>query len=146
MTGSRVILIAEDDEGHVELIERAFERAGLDYPRRHFATGEAILAFLLGQAEESAAPHTEYIVLLDINMPDIDGIEVLRRIKDHPKLRLLPVIMLTTSDDPREIEQCYNLGCSQYLIKPIDYDRLTDALHTLGLFLQNVTLPEFPAC
>jgi CheY-like chemotaxis protein len=73
-------------------------------------------------------------------MPKIDGIEVLRRIKSDPDLRDIPVMMLTTTDDPREVEQCYQLGCSVYITKPIDFSKFAETLHRLGLFVQIVKI------
>jgi CheY-like chemotaxis protein len=84
----------------------------------------------------------EIVVLLDINMPRIDGVEALRQIKGDPHLRTTPVIMLTTTDDPREIDRCYELGCNVYVTKPVDYDGFMEALRRLGFFLQIVKRPR----
>jgi CheY-like chemotaxis protein len=73
-------------------------------------------------------------------MPRLDGVEVLRRIKSDPDLETMPVIMLTTTDDPREVERCYELGCNVYITKPVDYAAFVEAICRLGLFLQVVTL------
>jgi CheY-like chemotaxis protein len=81
------------------------------------------------------------LVLLDIKMPRVDGIEVLRQIKADPRTALIPVIMLTTTDDPREIQRCYELGCSVYITKPVDYQGFVEAIKRLGLFLQVVRVP-----
>ena len=75
-------------------------------------------------------------------MPRVDGVEVLRQIKSDPRTALIPVIMLTTTDDPREIQRCYELGCSVYITKPVDYQGFVEAIKRLGLFLQVVRLPE----
>ena len=82
------------------------------------------------------------LLLLDINMPRLDGVEVLRRIKADPETAKIPVIMLTTTDDPREVERCYELGCSVYLTKPVEYDGFIEAINRLGLFLQVVKVPR----
>ena len=82
------------------------------------------------------------VVLLDINMPRIDGIEALRQIKADPALRQVPVIMLTTTDDPRDVNRCYELGCNVYITKPIAYDAFIEAIQRLGLFLQIVKPPR----
>jgi CheY-like chemotaxis protein len=81
------------------------------------------------------------LLLLDINMPFVDGIEVLRQIKAEELTAKMPVIMLTTTDDPREIQRCYELGCSVYITKPVEYDSFVEAVKRLGLFLQIVTVP-----
>ena len=82
-----------------------------------------------------------YLVLLDIRMPKVDGIEVLRRIKVDAELRKVPVIMLTTTDDAREVERCHQLGCNVYIQKPIDYDKFTEAIRRLGLFMPLMLVP-----
>src|SRR5205823_2243720 len=81
------------------------------------------------------------VLLLDINMPRVDGVEVLRRLKSDPRTAMLPVIMLTTTDDPREVEKCYQIGCNVYITKPVEYDAFVEAVKRLGFFLQVVRLP-----
>jgi CheY-like chemotaxis protein len=82
-----------------------------------------------------------YLILLDIRMPKVDGIEVLRRVKADPDLRKIPVIMLTTTDDHREVERCHQLGCSVYIQKPVDYDKFAEAIRRLGLFVTLLLVP-----
>jgi CheY-like chemotaxis protein len=133
------ILIVDDDEGHAILIQENLEAAGLNNRIVHFRDGQAILDFF---ASMPSGTHETYLVLLDIRMPKIDGIEVLRRLKTDPGLSKLPVIMLTTTDDTREVERCYALGCSVYIQKPVDYERFAEAIRRLGLFVTLVLLPE----
>lgn len=133
------ILIVDDDEGHAILIRENLEAAGLNNPIEHFRDGEAVLDFFAGRPKGA---HESFLVLLDIRMPKVDGIEVLRRLKADAKLSKLPVIMLTTTDDTREVERCYELGCSVYIQKPVDYDRFAEAIRRLGLFVTLVLLPE----
>lgn len=133
------ILIVDDDEGHAILIRENLEAAGLNNPIKHFGDGQAILDFF---ANRPQGAHETYLVLLDIRMPKIDGIEVLRRLKGDPELSKLPVIMLTTTDDMREVERCYELGCNVYIQKPVDYERFAEAIRRLGLFVSLALLPE----
>ena len=133
------ILIVDDDEGHAILIRENLEAAGLNNPIEHFRDGQAVLDFF---ARRPKGTHESFLVLLDIRMPKVDGIEVLRRLKADPELAKLPVIMLTTTDDTREVERCYELGCSVYIQKPVDYDRFAEAIRRLGLFVTLVLLPE----
>ena len=107
MTTEPTILIVDDDEGHAILIRENLEAAGLSNRIRHFRDGQAILDFFF---KDRPTPGDAFLVLLDIRMPKVDGIEVLRRIKSDPNLRRLPVIMLTTTDDSREIARCHELG------------------------------------
>ena len=133
------ILIVDDDEGHAILIRENLEAAGLDNRFQHFRDGQAILDFF---ASRPRGAHETYLLLLDIRMPKVDGIEVLRRLKADADLAKLPVIMLTTTDDTREVERCYALGCSVYIQKPVDYERFAEAIRRLGLFVSLVLLPE----
>ena len=81
-------------------------------------------------------------MLLDLKMPRVDGFEVLRRLKTSPSTAAVPVIVLTTTDDPREIARCYELGCNVYITKPVDYQAFVEAINRLGLFLQVVRIPD----
>jgi CheY-like chemotaxis protein len=137
-----VILIADDDTGHARLIEKNLRRAGLTNEIRRFDDGQQILDFLFQRNGEARSADTPYMLLLDIRMPKIDGIEVLRQIKGDAELRKIPVSMLTTTDDPREVERCHALGCSNYLVKPVDYEKFSDAMRQLGLFISLVQVPE----
>jgi CheY-like chemotaxis protein len=90
-------------------------------------------------------PNTAYVLLLDIRMPKMDGTQVLKKLKEHPELRKMPVVMITTTDDPREVEKCHELGCNNYITKPIDYDSFVNTIRQLGLFLAVVRVPEINA-
>jgi CheY-like chemotaxis protein len=138
-----VILIAEDDDGHATLIERNLRRAGVKNQVLRFADGQAVLDFLLRNgAGPHREPHTPYILLLDIRMPKIDGVEVLRQVKGSDELKKLPIIMLTTTDDPQEVDRCHSLGCSIYITKPVEYDSFVEGIMKLGGFLVVVKVPS----
>lgn len=142
MNNPPVILIVEDDEGHAILIRQNLEAIGLKNQIEHFQDGQAALDFLLRRGPGRVRAHRqEYLVLLDIRMPKVDGIEVLRQIKLHPELRKLPVIMLTTTDDSREVDRCHQLGCSVYIQKPVDYEKFADAIRRLGMFIPLLQIP-----
>ena len=133
------ILIVEDDEGHAILIRENLEAAGVTYAIEHFRDGQVVLDFLA-----SGRPRSDetFILLLDIRMPKIDGIEVLRRMKANEKWRTIPVIMLTTTDDAREVQRCHELGCSGYIQKPVDYDKFAEAIRRIGLFVPLLLVPQ----
>jgi len=135
------ILLAEDDLGHARLIQRNLARVGLVNQVQHVSDGQYALDYIYRQGDHKDRPSgVPLLAILDVKMPRIDGIEVLRRIKSDPALETMPVIMLTTTDDPREIEKCYELGCNVYITKPVEYAAFVEAICRLGLFLQVVTL------
>lgn len=138
-----VILVAEDDDGHARLIEKNLTRAGLNNPIIRFDNGQAVLDFLFRRGTGShRADEAPYLLLLDIRMPQVDGIEVLRQIKLDAELRKIPVIILTTTDDPREVERCHSIGCASYIVKPVDYTKFAEAIKGLGLYISLVQVPE----
>jgi CheY-like chemotaxis protein len=133
----------EDDEGHARLIERNIRRAGVNNELMAFSNGTDALAFLLGpnQSGEVSAKK-QLLVLLDLNLPDMTGISILEKIKANPHTRRSPVIVLTTTDDAREIQRCYDLGANVYITKPVDYDNFANAIRQLGLFFAVMQVPE----
>ena len=143
MEKEMVILIAEDDMGHASLIQKNLRRAGVPNQFIHFKDGHEALDFLFRRTQE---PHmvsgTPYLMLLDINMPRVDGTEVLRQVKGDGELRKMPVIMLTTTDDPREVEQCHMLGANGYIAKPVAYENFIETVKQLGLYLMVVKVPD----
>ncbi|HEY8965624.1 MAG TPA: response regulator [Candidatus Methylacidiphilales bacterium] len=143
---SPVIVTIEDDEGHAILIRENLEAAGLGNEFVHLRNGQEALDFLFrrgGPAPEFPRfdPERPYVLLLDIRMPKVDGIEVLRQVKADVELRPLPVVMLTTTDDERDVERCYFLGCNAYLRKPLDYDAFVSSIRNLARFLGSLELP-----
>jgi CheY-like chemotaxis protein len=143
MTDEVVLLVVEDDDGHARLAERNLRRAGIKNELVRFKDGQEILDFLFRHGEgPKRKDQTAYLLLLDIRIPKIDGAEVLRRVKQDDELRKIPAIMLTTMDDPREVEACHKLGCSHYIVKPVEYDRFSEVLGQLGLFLKIVQVPQ----
>lgn len=135
------ILIVDDDEGHVELVRRNLRRIALNNPLIALEDGTRALDYIFRRGEFAGRTGLDPLILLDINMPgSVNGVEVLRQIKADPATRRTPVIMLTTSDDPREVALCYELGCSVYITKPVDSLQFIEAIKRLGLFLQVIRL------
>jgi CheY-like chemotaxis protein len=138
-----VILLAEDDDGHASLIQRNLKRAGVANQIVRTRDGQEALDYIRCQGPYAGRPcGTPLLLLLDINMPRVDGVGVLKAIKADPATAQVPVIMLTTTDDPREVERCYQLGCSVYVTKPVQYDAFVDALTRLGMFLEIIKVPH----
>jgi CheY-like chemotaxis protein len=138
------IAMVDDDEGLTELVRRNLRRSGIRNPMVALRSGQEALDFVFRRGpHQERPPDRELLVLLDINMPGgLDGIEVLRQIKSHPETKSIPVIMLTTTDDPREVNRCYELGCNVYITKPVEPSTFIDAIHRLGLFISVVSLPS----
>ncbi len=134
------ILLIEDDPGHARLIEKNVRRAGVSNEIFHVADGTSALAHLFERGE--ATKHEPMLVLLDLNLPDMTGIDILARIKADPALKRTPVIVLTTTDDKLEIQRCYDLGCNVYITKPVEYEGFAAAIRQLGLFLTVMQVPE----
>ena len=136
-----VILLAEDDEGHARLIERNVRRAGISNTVRHFMDGTSALEFLFKDASGPAL-NGPALILLDLNLPDMTGIDILEKLKHNEHARRAPVVVLTTTDDKREIQRCYDLGANVYITKPVDYDGFAAAIRQLGLFFSVMQVPE----
>ena len=137
------ILLVEDDDGHARLIERNLRKVSLVNPIDRVRDGQEALEYL--RNEGAFADRHRYslprLVLLDINMPRIDGVEVLERIKADAHLRGLPVIMLTSTDNQSEIDRCYVAGASGYVAKPVNIGCLGEKLQRLGMCLEIFELP-----
>jgi CheY-like chemotaxis protein len=137
------IIMIEDDEGHARLIEKNIRRAGVNNQIIPFTNGTDALAYLLGadgSGEDSAGRHL--LVLLDLNLPDMTGVSILEKVKNNQHTRRSPVVVLTTTDDQREIQRCYDLGANVYITKPVDYDGFANAIRQLGLFFSVMQVPE----
>jgi CheY-like chemotaxis protein len=136
------IVMVEDDEGHARLIEKNVRRAGVSNEIVPFTNGNAALDFILGEDRSGAANHDRYLlILLDLNLPDMSGIDILEKVKSNPHSKRLPVVILTTTDDEREIQRCYDLGANVYITKPVDYDNFAHAIRQLGLFFSVMQIP-----
>jgi CheY-like chemotaxis protein len=139
------ILLIEDSPEDTEAMRRAFKRAGLANPIHHCMDGDEALDFLFQRnqyAEPDKAPRPA-IILLDLNLPGTDGREVLAEIKQNENLKLIPVLVLTTSSDERDIEKCYRAGANSYVIKPVDFGGFMEAIQRLSDFwFEVVVLPK----
>jgi CheY-like chemotaxis protein len=137
------IVMIEDDEGHARLIERNIRRAGVNNELLAFTNGTEALSFLLGaDGSGDASAGKQLLILLDLNLPDMTGISILEKIKANRHTKRSPVIVLTTTDDIREIQRCYDLGANVYITKPVDYDNFANAIRQLGLFFAVMQVPE----
>ncbi|SNB55966.1 Response regulator receiver domain-containing protein [Arboricoccus pini] len=133
------IVMVEDDEGHARLIMKNIRRAGVYNPVEHFVDGTSALSYLFGVGNDASRP---VLVLLDLNLPDMNGTDILVRLKNDDNLKRAPVIVLTTTDDKLEIQRCYDLGCNVYITKPVEYEAFSQAIRQLGLFISVIQVPE----
>lgn len=137
------ILMIEDDEGHARLIEKNIRRAGVNNEIIPFTHGTQALDFLFGpDGSGEVSAHRHLLILLDLNLPDMTGVSILEKVKSNPHTRRTPVVVLTTTDDEREIQRCYDLGANVYITKPVDYDGFANAIRQLGLFFSVMQVPE----
>jgi len=137
------IVMVEDDEGHARLIEKNIRRAGVNNEIVAFGDGASALAYLLGpDGSGEAGAGRQLLVLLDLNLPDMTGVEILSRIKTNAHLKCCPVVVLTTTDDAGEIQRCYELGANVYITKPVNYEGFANAIRQLGLFFSVIQVPE----
>lgn len=137
------IVLAEDDDGQASLVERNIRRAGFTNGFVRLKDGQEALDFFRSEGEYAGKPMPSTVVLLlDINMPRIDGIEVLKQLRASKETETVPVIMLTTTDNPKEIDRCYQLGCNVYITKPVEPEAFIESIKRLGFFLQVVKLPK----
>jgi DNA-binding response OmpR family regulator len=137
------IVMIEDDEGHARLIERNIRRAGVNNEIHSFRNGTDGLRHLLGEdgsGEDSAS--RSMLILLDLNLPDMTGVDILTKVKANQHTKRSPVIILTTTDDEREIKRCYDLGANVYITKPVNYEGFANAIQQLGLFLSVMQVPS----
>jgi CheY-like chemotaxis protein len=140
---SVTIVMVEDDAGHARLIERNLRRAHITNDIVVLRDGQEAVEYFFPAGDVKAAGRImPLLVLLDLNLPGLDGYQVLARLKADERTRRIPVIVLTTTDDPREIERCYELGCNVYITKPVEYEQFTEAIRKLGLFLSVVKIPN----
>jgi CheY-like chemotaxis protein len=131
-----VIVLAEDDPSHARLIEKNLH---LIVGNRIVKCGSGHEALEYLRREEQ--PSQQHVLLLDLNMPGMDGYQVLEQLKGNQGTQHIPVIVLSTTDDPGEIERCYDLGCNAYVVKSADYGEFTEAMRRLGLFLTVARMP-----
>jgi two-component system, response regulator len=136
------ILYAEDNPADAELTLRAFEKQRLSNNVIWVKDGEQALNYLFREALYASRPHGHpNLVLLDLKMPKVDGLQVLERIKSSPALRLIPVVMLTSSAEEIDIVRSYELGVNSYIVKPVAFENFFDSVMDLGMYwtLQNRT-------
>jgi CheY-like chemotaxis protein len=133
------LLLVEDDEGHATLIQMNLQDGGLKLPIHHVSDGQAALEYVKQVSERRDLD--ALLILLDLNLPIVDGFDVLQNLKSNNQTQKIPVIILTSSDDSREINRCYEMGCNVFLRKPVEYADFAHAVKQLGIFISLIDLP-----
>lgn len=129
------ILLAEDSVNDKDLALAALSESGLANEVVWLENGQLVLDYLLCEGEYAGrTPTLPAVLLLDLKMPKVDGLEVLQRLKSHPALRVLPIVMLTSSSEERDVVKSYDLGVNAYVVKPVGYPEFVRALRDLGVF------------
>jgi two-component system response regulator len=136
MSGPRTILLVEDNPDDVDLTQRAFQRAGLTQPMDVVEDGVEALDYLFAREAHAhrAQEPLPALVLLDLKLPRLDGHEVLRQIRANARTRFLPVVILTSSDEEKDLLESYSQGCNSYVRKPVSYNEFVEAARQLGVY------------
>jgi len=138
------ILLVEDDDGHARLLEKNLRRGGVANRLMRVSDGQEAVDYVsrTGIYQDPDTYPLPSVVLLDVRMPRMDGFEVLNHLKSDPLLMKIPVIMLTSTDNQREIDRAYELGANGYVVKPVGVESFIDRVVKLGMFIEVI---EFPA-
>jgi CheY-like chemotaxis protein len=143
MNQHRPVTIIMDDDGHARLIEKNIRRAGVNNEIVAFENGTEAMQYLFGRdGSGKISAERALLILLDLNLPDMSGTDILAQIKSNDHLKRSPVVVLTTTDDQVEIQRCYDLGCNVYITKPVNYEGFATAIRQLGLFLSVIQVPS----
>lgn len=136
------IVMIEDDEGHARLIEKNIRRAGITNEIIPFTLGAEALSYITTKSQAGRpSDDRRILILLDLNLPDMSGLDILAKVKANERTKRIPIIVLTTTDDKIEIQKCYELGCSAYVKKPLEYEAFANSVRQLGLFFSIIELP-----
>jgi CheY-like chemotaxis protein len=140
---TEAILLVEDDPGHALLIKKNLRRWGVTHDIVALDDGQKAVDYLFKQgayvADEHPAPS---LILLDLNLPVLSGDQVLEKIKNDKRTKNIPVVVLTTTDNPHEVTRCYDLGANLYITKPVGYDQFSEAIQKLSMFISIIKTPE----
>jgi CheY-like chemotaxis protein len=137
-----IIVMIEDDAGHARLIEKNIRR-GVNNEIIPFTDGASALDYLFGaDGSGVASAGRQLLILVDLNLPDMTGVDILEKVKSNVHMKRSPVVVLTTTDDSREVQRCYELGANVYITKPVGYDEFAHAIRQLGLVFSVMQVPE----
>ena len=137
------VLLVEDNASDAEMTIRALKKNNLANRLLHLKDGAEALDFLFAEGEYSGRQieNIPKVILLDLKMPKVNGIEVLQKIKSDPRTKKIPVVVLTSSNEDPDIQECYGLGVNGYVVKPVEFDEFHKAISDLGLYWMIVNQP-----
>ena len=139
------ILLVEDNPDDVFLTQRALKKSNIANNLAVVTDGQEALDYLFGTgAFEAEPPKSPCIILLDLKLPKVGGLEILQRVRSDQRTRLIPVVVLTTSNEERDLVESYSLGANSYIRKPVDFDQFVDAVAQLGLYWLVLNEPPCP--
>lgn len=143
MTNQVEILYIEDNPNDIELTLHAFKKNHLANDILIARDGEEALELLFGEENEgnSELSNSPHVILLDLKLPKVDGLEVLRKVKTDERTRMIPVVVLTSSREEKDIVESYRLGVNSYIVKPVDFEKFIEAVKTLGLYWLLINQP-----
>jgi CheY-like chemotaxis protein len=145
MNLSPEILLVEDNDFDAELALRALKSRNLANKIIHVTDGQAALDYLFGARTDDGGagtfPETLKVVLLDLKLPKVDGLRVLRAIRSNARTKMLPVVILTSSREESDVIKTYHLGANSYIVKPVDFDKFSEAVSSLGLYWCVLNVP-----
>lgn len=130
------IILVEDNPSDADLIKRSLNKNNVANKILHLKDGQEVLDYLFGEGEwkERKTANTPKVILLDLKMPKVSGIEVLRRLKSNEETRSIPVVVLTSSKEDPDIKECYHLGVNSYVVKPVGFEEFSKTVAQLGLY------------
>ena len=135
----RIIMI-EDDPGHAGLIRNNLEDVGITNEIIHYDNGKDALDAILSNKDN--IEDSNIVILLDLNLPGMDGYQILENLRKNEKTKIIPVCILTSTDNENEIKKCYELGCNAYVTKPLEYTEFQEAMRKLGILFTLVKIPK----
>lgn len=144
------LLLVEDDPNDVELIRLALEVSGLGTPMDVVSDGEAALAYLLGnpldeQSSDDANRPLPNFVLMDLKLPRVNGIQLLQRLRSHPRTRRLVIVVMSSSQEDPDLNACYDLGINSYIVKPQDFEQFSEVVRQISYYWMQLNCPPLPA-
>ncbi|HEX3025349.1 MAG TPA: response regulator [Chitinophagaceae bacterium] len=143
MDNETEIILVEDNPSDADLTIRALKKCNVTNKILHLKDGQEVLDYIFadGEWQETDADHLPRVILLDLKMPKVNGIDVLRKLKADERTKIIPIVVLTSSKEDPDIKECYRLGVNSYVVKPLAFDEFAKAVSQLGLYWLLINQP-----